>query len=177
MSAGTGVGHNWLGDPLTYSSRMKSLRSRLLFSVLGLIGFLGLGIVPAQAQPVLGTGLIRFDADWATVKTLPTGVTVLTLDKESSGQWMGEIGGSLEPVVRNIDDRNLVKAWDMVGHPSDAGVESTLTWNSTQNYQLVKLSAPSLTPRGHLRFVIEPGTDLPVRIEQVSVNITRAASP
>ncbi len=176
MSAGTEVGHNWLGDLLTYSCRRKSLRSRLLFSVLGLIGFLGLGIVPAQAQPVLGTGLIRFDADWATVKTLPTGVTVLTLDKESSGQWMGEIGGSLEPVVRNIDDRNLVKAWDMVGHPSDAGVESTLTWNSTQNYQLVKLSAPSLTPRGHLRFVIEPGTDLPVRIEQVSVNITRAAS-
>ncbi len=177
MSAGTGVGHNWLGDLLTYSCRRKSLRIRLLFSVLGLIGFLGLGIVPAHAQPVLGTGLIRIDANWATVKTLPTGVTVLTLNKESSGQWMGEIGGSLEPVVRNIDDRNLVKVWGMVGHISDVGAESTLTWNSTQNYQLVKLSAPSLTPRGHLRFVIEPGTDLPVRIEQVSVNITRAASP
>ncbi len=153
-----------------------------LFPFFGLIGLLGIGIAPAHGAPSLGTGLIRIDADWATVKTLSNGELVITLDQEASGQWMGEIGSSLEPVVRDIDDRNLVKAWDALGHTSGEGVESTLTWNSTNNFQLVKLGDPSLTARGHLRFVIEPDSELsanelPVRLEKVSVNITRGASP
>jgi hypothetical protein len=161
---------------------MKPLRCRSLIPVLGLIAFLGIGIAPAQAAPSLGTGLVRIDANWATVKTLTSGERVLTLDKEASGQWMGEIGRSLKPVVRDIDDNNLVKAWDDLGHDSGVGVESTLTWNSVNNFQLVQLGDPVLTPRGHLRFVIEPATDvsaseLPVRLEKVSVNIFRAASP
>ena len=158
------------------------MRSRFLFPMFALIGLLGIGIAPAHAAPSLGTGLIRIDADWATVKTLSNGEMVLTLDQESSGQWMGEVGSSLKPVVREIDDRNLVKAWDALGHDSGVGVESTLTWNSADNFQLLKLVEPSLTPRGHLRFVIEPASDasvseLPVRLEKVSVNITRAALP
>jgi len=161
---------------------MNPLRSRFLVPVFALIGFLGIGIAPAHAAPALGTGLIRIDADWATVKTLSNGEVVLTLDQESSVQWMGEVGASLKPVVRDIDDRNLVKAWDALGHNSGVGVESTLTWNSAENYQLLKLGEPSLTPRGHLRFVIEPASDvsiseLPVRLEKVSVNINRAALP
>lgn len=161
---------------------MTPPRSRFLVPVLALIGFLGMGIAPAHGAPSLGTGLIRIDAGWATVKTLSNGEMVLTLDQEASGQWMGEVGASLKPVVRDIDDRNLVKSWDALGHDSGVGVDSTLTWNSTDNFQLLKLGEPSLTPRGHLRFVIEPASDmsadeLPVRLEKVSVNITRAALP
>jgi len=104
--------------------------------------------MPAHAALVLGPCLIRIDANWASVKTLPTGVIILTLGKEASGQWMGEIGSSMAPVVRNTNDGNLVKAWNLVGHTSDAGVESTLAWNSTQNYQLIEISSSSMTPRG-----------------------------
>ncbi len=94
---------------------------------------------------------------------------------------MGEIGRSVKPVVRDIDDRNLVKAWDVLGHDSGVGVESTLTWNSLKNFQPEKLGDPVLTPRGHLRFVLEPAKDstaseLPARLEKVSVNITRASA-
>lgn len=160
---------------------MIPLRNRFLVPVFTLIGILGMGIAPAHSTPSLGTGLIRLDANWATVKTLTSGETVLTLDKEASGQWMGEVGDSLVPVVRDIDDRNLVKAWDALGHDSGVGVESTLTWSSANNFQLVQLGEPTLTPRGHLRFVLESAEDssaseLPVRLEKVSVNITRAHS-
>jgi len=55
---------------------------------------------------------------------------------------MGEIGRSLIPVVRDIDDRNLVQAWSAVGHGSHVDVESTC--------------------------------ELPARMEQTSVNISRA---
>jgi hypothetical protein len=156
---------------------MISQRGRIIISVLGLIGFLGSGIVPANAAPALGTGLVRFDANWATVKTLPTGKTVLTLDKDASGAWMGEIGRSPIPVVRDIDERNLVQAWSAIGHGSRVGVESTLTWNESDNFQLVKLSNPSVTTRGHLRFVVGDSSELPTRMEGVSVNINRAGLP
>lgn len=72
-------------------------------------------------------------------QTLSTGVTILTLDKEASGQWMGEIGRSLLPVVRDIGD-------------------------------------PRMTPRGHLGFVVESGSELPLRLEKVSINITRTVA-
>jgi hypothetical protein len=58
---------------------------------------------------------------------------------------MGEIGRSLIPVVRDIDDRNLVQAWSAVGHGSRVGVESTC--------------------------------ELAARMEQTSVNISRAGLP
>jgi hypothetical protein len=63
---------------------MISQRRKILISVLGLIGFLGLGIVPANAAHVLDSGLIRFDANWVTVKSLPSGLIVLTLSKDAS---------------------------------------------------------------------------------------------
>ena len=156
---------------------MSLLRGRFLFSLLGLIGFLGMGVTPAYANLELGTGLIRIDANWATVKTLPNGETVLTLNKEATGQWMGEVGQSLKPMVRNIDDRNVVQAWDKLGHSAGVGVESTLTWKSMENYQLVLLADPRITPGGHLRFVVESASELPVRMEQVSVNMSRADVP
>ena len=141
-----------------------------------------MGLAPAQAAPALGTGLVRIDANWASVKMLPSGERVLTLDKEASGQWMGELDPSQSPVVRDIDDRDLVGNWDDLGHNAGVGVDSTLTWNSVDNHQMVHLGSPVLTPRGHLRFVLEPSSEgstieLPVRLEKVSINVHRASSP
>lgn len=153
---------------------MKSSRIGLVVSSFAILGSLITGAGPASAEPNLGTGLIRFDGTWATVKTLTDGSTVLTLNKEATGQWMGEIGRSLVPVVRDIDDRRLVSAWNQVGHKSGFGVDATMTWNSLADFARVDLSDPSMTPRGHLRFVVDPDTELPARMENVSVNIARS---
>jgi hypothetical protein len=155
---------------------MTSPRIGLAFSSLAILGSLILATGPATAEPILGTGLIRIDGTWATVKTLPNGSTVLTLNKEASGQWMGEIGRSLVPGVRDIDDRRLVSAWNELGHASGSGVQSTLTWNSVNNFESVELSDPSMTPRGHLRFVVDAEPSLPARMENVSVNISRSGA-
>jgi hypothetical protein len=153
---------------------MKSTRIGLVFSSIAILGSLIAATGPATAEPVLGTGLIRIDGDWANVKTLSNGSTVLTLNKEASGQWMGEIGRSLVPGVRDIDDRRLVSAWNEVGHANGSGVEATVTWNSVKNFDRVALSDPSMTPRGHLRFVVDANPALPARMENISVNITRS---
>lgn len=159
---------------------MRSLTRRFLIPALGLVGLLGMGLTPAQAVPAYGAGLVRIDANWATVKTLPNGTRVLTLDKEASGQWMGELASSLEPTVLDFDDRDVVSKWDDLGHDAGVGVDSTLTWNAVGDYQLVHLSEPQLTRRGHLRFVLEPASamstsELPERLEKVSVNVHRGA--
>lgn len=160
---------------------MNPLRRSSLFLALGLVGFVAIGLTPAQAAPALGTGLVRIDAKWATVKMLPSGQRVLTLGKQASGQWMGELGRSPVPVVRDIDDRDLVAVWDDLGHNPGVGVDSTLTWNSVGSHQMVHLGDPVLTPRGHLRFILEPASEtstfeLPIRLENVSVNVHRASS-
>ena len=157
---------------MTYPVVMKSTRVSLFVAVTAILGSMVVGIVPAQAASDLGTGLIRMDAGWASIKTLSDGSTVLTLDKEASGQWMGEVASSTTPVVRDIDDSRLVTAWNGFGHGAEAA--ATVTWNSLANYQLIDLSDPSMTPRGHMRFVIDADANLPNRIENVSLNIHRA---
>gem|GEM_PF-1139486 len=157
--------------------RRGSLTSRLFIVAAAAVSLLLVGGVPSQATPVVGTGLIRMDGTWATVKTLPSGSTVLTLNKEASGQWMGEVGQSRVPVVRDIKDKHLVDIWHKVGHASGVGVDATLTWGSAGNFELVTVSDPSITPRGHLRFVVEADPELPARMENISVNITRSDAP
>jgi hypothetical protein len=156
-------------------------RRRLSFFVLalGLTASLGIGIAPAQAAPSLGSGLVRIDAGWATIQKLPSGKRVLTLDKNASGQWLGEIGRSRTLAIREIDDRNLVQAWDALGHGSGVGVASALTWNSGKDHKFVRLADPVLTPSGQLRFVLKQSKNLstsklPTRLKKVGVNITRA---
>ncbi len=122
---------------------------------------------------------MRIDADSATIKTLPNGKKVLTLHKNASGQWLGEIGRSRKLAIRDIDDRNLVQAWDALGHDFGVGVASALTWNSEKDHQPVRLADPVLTPSGQLRFVIKQTENLstsklPTRLKKVGVNITRA---
>jgi hypothetical protein len=153
---------------------MKSTRISLLVAVTAILGSLVMGVVPAQAASGLGTGLIRIDAGWASIKTLSDGSTVLTLDKEASGQWMGEVATSVTPVVRDIDDSRLVTAWNEVGHGAGVDAAATVTWNSLANYQLIDVGDPSMTPRGHLRFVIDADANLPNRIENVTLNIHRS---
>jgi hypothetical protein len=151
---------------------MKPTRVSLFVAVTAILGSMVVGISPAQAASSLGTGIIRMDAGWASIKTLSDGSTVLTLDKEASGQWMGEVANSTTPVVRDIDDSRLVTAWNDLGHGADAA--ATVTWNSLSNYQLIDVSDPSMTPRGHLRFVIDADAKLPNRIETVTLNIHRS---
>ncbi len=137
--------------------------------------FLGFGsIAPAHADETIGSGLVRIDGDWATVKTLADGSSVLTLARDAAGQWMGEIGPDDQLTVRDIDDERLVRGWQTLGHRGDAGVAATLTWNRGTNYALVSVSRPQLTPRGHLRFTLAPGTKLPARLSDVDINIVRS---
>ena len=161
---------------IDYPAAMNSRRIGSVVSVFAILGSLIAGAVPASAAPILGTGLIRIDGSWATVKTLSNGSTVLTLDKEASGQWMGEIGRSLVAGVRDIDDRGVVSSWEEVGYKSGVDIDATVTWNSLTNYERVDLRDPSMTPRGHLRFVVDADQVLPARMENVSVNIARSDS-
>jgi hypothetical protein len=158
---------------------MYRLRISFFVLALGLIASVGIGGAPAQAAPSLGTGLVRIDADWATVQTLSNGKRVLTLDKNASGQWLGGIGRSRRLAIRDVDDRNLVQAWNALGHGAGVGVASALTWNSGKDHKFVRLADPVLTPSGQLRFVIKQSENLsasklPTRLKKVGVNITRA---
>lgn len=150
-------------------------RVGLIASVVAISGSLFAGSATAHAAPIVGTGLIRFDATWATVKTLSDGTSVITLNKEASGEWMGEIGRSLVPGVRDLDDRDLVTVWENVGHRSGVGVDATVTWDSLAHAERVELSDPRLTPRGHLRFVVDADQELPARISNVTLNLARAS--
>ncbi|MFY9230317.1 MAG: hypothetical protein WAO50_00225 [Candidatus Nanopelagicales bacterium] len=155
---------------------MALRRAGLLAAVLVLLSATVIGAMPSHAAPILGTGLVRMDGSWATVKTLGNGDTVLTLNKSASGQWMGEIGRSLVPGVRALSDKDLIDTWDQLGHAADDRVTSTLTWNDLTNVARLSLGAPQLSPRGHLRFLLEKADDLPARMENVTVNISRSDS-
>lgn len=149
-------------------------RVGLIASIVAISASFFAGSATAHAAPVLGTGLMRVDANWATVKTLADGTSVITLNKEASGQWMGEIGRSLVPGVRDIDDRDLVTVWENVGHKNGVGVDATVTWDALAHAERVELSDPTLTPRGHLRFVVDANQELPARMSDVTLNLARA---
>jgi hypothetical protein len=150
---------------------MNSKRTSTIVAAL-LLGFVS--IAPASAEEALGSGLVRIDGTWATVKTLADGSSVLTLDKEATGQWMGEIGPDNQLSIREIDDERLVRAWNVLGHNGATGVNATVTWNRGGNYAALTISQPKLTARGHLRFTLSPDAALPARLSDVDINIARA---
>lgn len=117
------------------------------------------------------------DSSWATVKTLADDSRVVTFANSSTGEWMGEFGPTDQLMVRKVDDEHLVQAWDELGHSADAAISATLTWNSGANFAPIAVSDPQITPRGHLRFQINPSVDLPPRLLDVDINISRAAPP
>lgn len=134
-------------------------------------------VAPAQAANPLSNGLVRIDSSWATVKTLADDSRVVTFANSATGQWMGEVGPTDQLMVRDIDDEHLVRAWDELGHSADAAIPATLTWNAGVNFALIAVSDPQITPRGHLRFHINQSVDLPTRLEDADINISRAATP
>jgi hypothetical protein len=134
-------------------------------------------VAPAQAANPLSNGLVRIDSSWATVKTLADDSLVVTFANSATGEWMGEVGPTNQLMVRDVDDEHLVRAWNDLGHSADTAIPATLTWNAGANFALVAVSDPRITPRGHLRFRINPGVDLPPRLEDVDINISRAATP
>lgn len=134
-------------------------------------------VAPAQAANPLSNGLVRVDSSWATVKALADDSLVVTFANSATGELMGEVGPTNQLMVRDVDDEHLVRAWDDLGHSADTAIPATLTWNAGVNFALVAVSDPQLTPRGHLRFRINPSVDLPPRLEDVDINISRAAAP
>lgn len=130
--------------------------------------------IPTQANEALSSGLVRIDATWATVKTLVDDSQVLSLDKDAAGQWMGEVGVDRQIIVREISDDRLVEGWSQLGHSNSNEVAATITWNNGKNFDRVAVSAPELTPRGHLRFTIAKENNLPPRMEGVDINIIRS---
>lgn len=148
-----------------------------IVSVLSAVGLMvALGAAPAHAGERLGTGLVRIDASWATVKTLADGAQVVTLDKNASGQWMGEVGPDQELRVRDINAERLVRAWDLLGHGGAQEVSATLTWDAGTSFSLVAVREPRITPRGHLRFELMPGAVLPARMSDMTINLARSDS-
>jgi hypothetical protein len=134
-------------------------------------------VAPAQAANPLSNGLVRIDSSWATVKTLADDSRVVTFANSATGEWMGEVGPTDQLMVRAVDDEHLVRAWDELGHSADAAISATLTWNAGANFALIAVSNPQVTPRGHLRFHLDPSVELPPRLEDVDINISRAATP
>lgn len=131
----------------------------------------------ANKSAPFATGLVRIDSPWASVKTLSDGREVITFSKDANGQWFGELGQNNIPVVKDIKDSQLVRHWNLLGHDQQGAVPATFTWNNTTNYELLELSNPELTPRGHLRFELASTTSLPQRMENTSINFSRASTP
>lgn len=107
----------------------------------------------APASNSIGHGLVRIDSSWVTTRTLADGTRVLTFAKHASGQWMGEVGPQQQLMVRDINVKRLVRAWNRLGH----------------NRQKV-------TPKGHLRFHLDPGAHTPQRMKNITFNLSRPTS-
>lgn len=156
--------------------------SVLVVSILATVG----GVTSAAAQGVasqgsdpqvsnsIGHGLVRIDSSWATVKTLTDGTRVLTFAKRASGQWMGEVGPDQKLMVRDINVNRLVRAWDRLGHDRQTGVSTTLTWNTGSHFAAITVSNPRVTPKGFLRFQLEPDAQAKPRMKNVTLNLSRA---
>jgi hypothetical protein len=154
----------------------------LVVSTLATIG----GITSATAQEVatqgsdpqvsnsIGHGLVRIDSSWATMKTLANGTRVLTFAKRASGQWMGEVGPEQSLMVRDINVKRLVRAWNRLGHNRQINVPATLTWNTGSDFTAITVSNPKVTPRGFLRFQLEPDAQAQPRMKDVTLNLSRA---
>lgn len=133
--------------------------------------------VTAQAADPLSDGLVRIDSSWARVKTLADDSKVITFANSASGQWMGEVGPKDQLMVRDVDDEQLVRGWDELGHSAKTAASATLTWNKGANYTLIAVTRPQITPKGHLRFHIDPSVDLPPRLAGAAINISRSSAP
>ena len=136
------------------------------------------GSAPAQAieRPV-GRALIRIDAPSATTSKVSNGQYVMTLPKESAGQWLAErpnARGKTKVAVGNITAEQVAKRWSAFQY-SGSGVFATLVWtsNSEKRVAPVRLSQPTVT-EGGISITVASGIALPETMTDLSINVRRA---
>lgn len=170
---------------MSSSRSTLSAYSRLSVTLVAAVGIAASAFVvaaPAQAASTgIGTGraVVHVDAPQATVTKQADGTYLLAMPKGTTGQWMGERkNASGKTIVRvgKLTGEKLASSWNNLKYTS-AGATGTLVWDAkatTRQAAVVQVSKPKTTNTG-VTFILTSRNELPATMNDVSVNLDRAA--